>query len=419
MLFKQPNIPDIEVLRRIEALSSLADNQLVALANQLRVEKAGKNAVLLKQKDTDPKDIFLISGSVELVAQDGKRRQITVNGNDSIHAIAQLRPSIYDVVTRSKAEYLKINAAKLEEFIEQSSADMGEISVHTLINDQEQEDTSLTRSFFQQLMSKQYNLPAMPSVASRLQGIYRGEQTDINKLVHILVSYPDVVRVLQAIARVDRKADSRMTELIQLSIRRLGVPSSYYLIMIYSVGMLIHRLPANSRQQILPWWEHCLDVAALSRMLAKKTSLVAPDLAMMAGLIHGIGAYALADFLNRQSHLKPSEEELQHIFATNRAQVTGLLLRKWDFGNNVIIAAEECGVWSRKPDTPPDLCDLVLVANYLATLKDNHIEQLPKLNEVPAFRKLQIDNNHGREMLQNIHSVKTNIKKLFSRLDSI
>ncbi len=419
MFFKQPNIPDIEVLRRMEALSSLADNQLVALANQLRVEKASKNEYLLRQQDTDPKDIFLISGSIELVAQDGKKRQISASEQDSIIAIAQLRPSVYDVITLSKTEYLKINPLKLKEFIEQSSADMGEISVHTLVSEQEEEDKSLTRNFFQQLMGKQYNLPAMPSVASRLQGIYRGEATDVQKMVHILVSYPDVVRVLQAIAKVERKPDSRMADLIQLSISRLGIPSSYYLIMIYAVGTLIHRLPAESRALILPWWEHCLDVAALSRMLAKKTSLVAPDLAMMAGLVHGIGAYALADFLKQQQQLKPSEAELQQIIYTTRAQITGLLLRKWDFGNNVIIAAEECGVWSRKPDTPPDLCDLVLVANYLAALKDNHFDQLPKLDTVPAFRKLKIDANHGREMLQNVDNVKANIKKLFSLLDSL
>lgn len=419
MLLNQYDRPDPELLRRIKSLSSLSDGQLVVLANQLRVHQAGNKEYLLHQQDNDSRDIYLISGSIELRARDGKKRQITVTRKDEIKPIAQLRPSIYDVITRSKVEYLKIDTEKLNEFIEQSSADMGEISVHTLIGEQDEPDTSITRNFFQQLTSGGYSMPPLPSAASRIQSVYRGDATDVKKLINILVSYPDVVRILTSIAKIKASDHDCAADRIRESINRLGVSSAYYLMMIYSVGTLIHRLPEQARVQILPWWEHCLDVAAISRMLAKKTGLVSADLAMMSGLLHGIGGYSLVHFLSQQDQLKPDEEEVQVTIATMRAQLSGLLLRKWNFGDNVIVAAEECGVWSRKPDAAPDLCDLVLVAHYFSALKDNHIGQLPPTAAVPAFGKLKLDFNHGRELLENTEVVKNNIKKLFARLDSI
>ncbi len=419
MMTYQSPIPDINLLRRLRHLDGLSEDQLIVLANQLRLQHAGTGDFLLHQRDTDPRDIYLTEGKVELVARDGKKRQISVNATDEIVAIAQLRPSIYDVIACNKTSYLQIDTAKLIEFAKRASVNLGDISVHTLFGDREDLDSSITRSFYQHLIGGLYRLPPLPSAASRIQTIYRGESTDVDKLVHILVSYPDVVRVLEAVSRVRVTEGSRMTDRIRLCLRHLGVPSAYYLIMMYSVGSLIHRLPQTAYRQILPWWEHCLDVAALSRMLAKKTSLLSPDLAMMTGLIHGIGAYALVDFLAHQEKTQPTKKELDATFFDTRGQLSGLLLRKWDFGNNVIIAAEECGQWSRQHQTAPDLCDLVLVANYFAQLRTVQRTRLPLISKVPAFSKLKLDEKHGIELMQHIDTVKNNIKKLFSRLETV
>ena len=62
---------------------------------------------------------------------------------------------------------------------------MGEISVHTLVREQGEADTSLTRNFFQQLMGGRYNPATNASVASQLKGDYRGEATDAKKLTRI------------------------------------------------------------------------------------------------------------------------------------------------------------------------------------------------------------------------------------------
>ena len=419
MLITQSDIPDINLLRRVKRLAGLSEDQLIVLANQLRVQRAAEGDYLLRLHDTDPTDIYLIDGQVELVARDGKKRQITVSPTDEIVTIAQLRPSIYDVISRSHTNYLRIDTGKLTEFVKRASLNLADISVHTLFGDKDDLDSSITRSFYQHLIGGLYRLPALPSAASRIQKIYRGENTDTDKLVHLLVSYPDVVRILEAVSRVKVSEGSRTTDRIRICINHLGIPSAYYLIMMYSVGSLIHRLPQTAYRQIQPWWEHCLDVAALSRMLAKKTSLLSPDLAMMAGLIHGIGAYALVDFLAQQNQAAPSDKVLGDTFFDTRSQLSGLLLRKWDFGNNVIIAAEECGQWSRQHDTAPDLCDLVLVANYFAQLRTAQRRRLPLISKVPAFSKLKLDEKHGIELIQHIDTVKNNIKKLFSRLENV
>ena len=90
-------IPDIETLRRLKRISRLAEGQLIAVANQLRVLNAKKNQRLMSAGSTEKTSLYIIEGSVSLEARDGQTRVITVTENDELRPVAQLRPCIYDV----------------------------------------------------------------------------------------------------------------------------------------------------------------------------------------------------------------------------------------------------------------------------------------------------------------------------------
>ena len=117
--------------------------------------------------------------------------------------------------------------------------------------------------------------------------------------------------------------------------------------MTYAVGKLVKRLPMNHMQRVSSFWDHSLNVAAISRILAKKSRSFSPDLAMLAGLIHGIGVLIIDDRLLQHHELMLDHLEIDHAIQVMRPEISGLLLRKWDFGDDLILVAEECGDWSR------------------------------------------------------------------------
>jgi len=406
-------IPDISTLQRIKASSQLSEDHLIALANQLEVFTADEKELLLTSGSIEKTSLYVVKGKISLNASDGKTRLIMVDGTQELKPVAQLRPCIYDVRALGPVEYMKIDTQKFADFVESAERSLVDISVHTLFTD-EDEDNSIVNHLYHNLMDKSILLPELPSVADRVQRVYKDEATDMDAMVRILNSYPDVARKIRNVARYAQNYDLSATEKTRRSIEHLGMLAVYCLIMTYSVGKLVKRLPRNHMRLVSSFWDHSLNVAAISRILAKKTRLVSPDLAMLAGLIHGIGVLVIDDFLLQHHDLMLDHLEIDHAIQVLRPEISGLLLRKWNFSDDLILVAEECGQWSRDKKTPADLCDLVLVANYLGLMKNDRNHSLPHVDSMPAIGKLDITSEDSINAIKESAIVRKNIEKLFS-----
>ncbi len=406
-------MPDISALRRIKVISELSDAHLIALANQLRVIRAHDRELLIQVGSTETCSIYVISGKVSLSAHDGKTKVISADETREIRPLAQLRPSIYDVRAVGTVSYLSIEQHKLVEFSHMSTDEVSNISVHTLLKGNSKEDISIINDLYHNVIDNSIKLPTLPSVADRFQHIYRGKATDTEALSHILISYPDVTRIIKNVARCSRDDNLSEMEKIRFSINRLGIQSVYCLVMTHALGKLVRRLPVNHMQRVKSFWDHSLNVAAVARIIAKWTRSFSPDLAMLAGLAHGIGVLIIDDRLLEHRHLRLDHLEVDHAIQIMRPEISGLLLRKWDFSNDLIQVAEQCGDWSRNENDSPDLCDLVLVANYYAMLHSDENHLLPKAGAIPAIEKFRITPDQAIEAIRKSTDVKRNIKKLF------
>ena len=411
-------IPDVSTLRLIEGISELSDDHLIALANQLRVCTAKNKQLLIEAGSTEDSSLFIIKGKVSLNSLDGKSRIIATNENEALKPVAQLRPSIYDVKALGKVDYLKIEKQKLIELAQLSEEAANDISVHSLFTDFDEEDKSIVNNLYRNLMDNSIQLPSLPSVAGRVQQIYNGKYTNVDSLVQVLISYPDVSRKIFNIARCANNNDMNSAEKVRYSIKRLGILAVYCLVMVYAIGKLVNRLPRHHMQRVNSFWEHCLSVAAISRILAKKNKSFSPDLAMLAGLIHGIGVLVIDEKLLEHHlehhHLMLDHLEIDHAIQVMRPEISSLLLRRWNFGDDLILVAEECGDWTRNHKASVDLCDLVLVSNYYGMLKSDENHSLPLVSSIPAVEKLGIAPEEIIIALRESTIVKRNIRKIFS-----
>jgi len=409
----ETRIPDISTLRRIKVTSELPENHLIALANRLEVLTARNKELLLEIGSTEKTSLYIIKGKVSLNASDGKTRIITVDETQELGPVAQLRPSIYDVRALGPVDYMKVDTQRFVDFAQLTETSVTDISVHSLFA-HDDEDDSIVNHLYHNLMDKSILLPELPSVADRIQQLYKGEATDIDAMAHILIAYPDVARKIKNVARYAKNYDLGATEKTRRSIEQLGVLAVYCLIMTYAVGKLVKRLPESHLRLVGSFWDHSLNVAAISRVLAKKTRLVSPDLAMLSGLVHGIGVLVIDDFLLQHNNLMLDHLEINHAVQVMRPEISSLLLRKWNFSDDLILVAEECGDWSRNKEGDADLCDLVLVANYLGLMKNDKNHSLPHVDTMPAIAKLAITPEDSISAIKAASVVRRNIKKLFS-----
>jgi HD-like signal output (HDOD) protein len=405
--------PSIDILRRIETIGRLSEGHLILLGQQLQLRHAKPGEVLLEIDSTENASLYIVEGKIAMRSHDGSVRFKRVGDDDELAPIAQLRPSIYRITATGPVLYMKIDRQTLVDYAALSDSDVEDISVHTLFDDADDEDNSVVNHLYRNLMNNSIKLPSLPSVAERFLGIYRGEATDIDALEHILTAYPDVTRKICNIARCAKREDLSQMQKIGFAVDRLGRLSIYCVIMAYAVGKLVNRLPAEHMQRVRSFWQHSINLAAISRILARPRKSFSPDLAMLAGLVHGVGVLIIDDNLLEHHHLKLDHLEIDHAIQVMRPEISSLLLRKWNLDDELIQVAEECGDWSRDHPGPPDLCDLVLAANYYALLHSDVDHVLPRADAVPAIARLGITPAESIAAIKKAPGVGTNIRKLF------
>ena len=406
--------PDIGILRRIEAIAGLSEEHLLILAKHLELKTAKSGEVLLQIDSTEGTSLYIVNGKVALRACDGSVKFKQVGSEDALHPVAQLRPSIYRVTAITPVLYMKIDRQTLIDYAALSNSDIEDISVHTLFGDDDGEDNSVVNHLYRNLMNNSIKLPSLPSVAERVQRTYRGDKTDIEALCHILIAYPDITRKIYNIARCAKRDDLGALQKIRFAIDRLGLLSVYCVIMAYAIGKLVNRLPAQHMSRVDSFWQHSINVAAIARILARRRKPISTDMAMLAGLVHGIGVLIIDDSLLEHHHLKLDHLEIDHAIQAMRPEISSLLLRKWDLDDDLIRVAEECGDWSRAHQGPPDLCDLVLVANYYALLHSDVDHALPRADAIPAITALAVTADESIAAIRKAPEVGRNIRKLFN-----
>jgi HD-like signal output (HDOD) protein len=148
--------------------------------------------------------------------------------------------------------------------------------------------------------------------------------------------------------------------------------------------------------------------------ILKEAKSFPPDFAMLAGLIRGIGVLAIDVRLLEHHHLMLDHLEIDHAIQVMRPEISSLLLRKWNFDDDLILVAEECSDWSRDKNLVADLCDLILVANYFAIMQSDRNHTLPAIGSIQAMAKLAITPDESIHAIKESVVVRQNIKKLFS-----
>jgi putative nucleotidyltransferase with HDIG domain len=119
------------------------------------------------------------------------------------------------------------------------------------------------------------------------------------------------------------------------------------------------------RQTAQSVWQHSLDVAAISYVLARKLSRLNPDEAMFAGLVHDIGHFYLMSRASKYPELTEHSEELGPLLQEWHASVGHAVLDALGLPEGILKAVDQHDL----PDysmPPRSLTDVLIAANVLS-----------------------------------------------------
>ncbi len=390
--------PDLKTLRRLRPLSEFTEEQLQTLANQLTVQTARKKDFLIRRGDAGNDSLFVLEGKVRLFAVDGQQTDLQVDDREELNPLAQLRPSMYDIVAMGPVRYLRIDRDFLTQFAQLSETGDEDISVHML--DEEAGASPLTLHLYEDLLMDKLTLPSLPDVARRIQQVYHQDDSDADQLAHILMTDPAISAKLIKVANSPVYSGLAATETLQQAIVRLGLDTTYELVMAYAVNELFQAKTPRVELRMRELWSHSRKVAAISRVLAANSKLFDPEHAMLAGLVHDVGVIVILLYFQDYCDPNTPQQEMDETLQQLRPQIGGTLLRQWNFSEDMIVVAEESEQWFRNPKKEVDLCDLVLLAQYHSLMGTPAMERMPPITTLPAMRKFNMGPQESIELIR-------------------
>ena len=409
--------PDITDLKRIRSLSQFDDDQLTRLSRKLELQMAGKNVCLLEHGCSDNYGLYLISGAADATTQDERVIRFEGSPDGELVPIAQLRPSMYRVVATEPVHYLKIYSDQLTEFAQRLDNDTTEIDVVEI--DQSDEENALTIQLFQDLMSGELKLPSLPNVAQRIQQAFADDAVNAEKICTIIQSDPAITAKLIMIANSALYGGQAKIESLQQAVVRLGHETTRKQVMTYAVKELFKGKTSAMKSQMQNLWKHSQHVACLCRLMANHLEGFDVEQAQLAGLIHDLGEVAILHYAQENDELISNPDLLLDAVKKLRSQITGMLLKQWNFGSEFVTVGEECEDWFRNPGDQPDLCDLVLIAQYHAFIGTPEMKQLPPVQTLPAFAKLGMADLGVEQIMDFLKRSRTEIEAIEAHLGAI
>ena len=246
----------------------------------------------------------------------------------------------------------------------------------------------LYMEFHHALKAGKYELPVLPDIAVRIGRAIDDPNTNNEDIARLIQLDPALSTRVMSVVNSAALVGVMPLQSVQQAVARLGRRQVRNLVYSCIVKDLFNTESKILKQQMQELWRHSRQVAAISAVLARHTPGMDPDQALLAGLIHDIGAIPLLQTARANADLVDSPLVLERLISEMKAEVGRLTLKSWNFDDEMCDLAYRAEDWFRIGTAVVDYVDIVLVAQLHAFVGQDTGSRYPHIDEIPAFHKL-------------------------------
>ncbi|MFO8025632.1 HDOD domain-containing protein [Thiohalophilus sp.] len=272
---------------------------------------------------------------------------------------------------------------------------------------------SLQQEFINQLLSDLKNdklvLPTLPEVALKVRDTLEDENASLVDVARVVTSDTALSARLIQVANSPLLRANRQIETVEAAVTRMGSNMVRNLVTSIVMEQMFQATSDITDKRLRRLWEHSTEVAAISNALAHTQPGLQPDHALLAGLVHDIGALPILSRVEDYPELLEDEPALDTIIATAHPRLGEAILKAWNFPPEIVDVAANHENLEREHDGPADYTDLIIVANLQSLLGTDHPHTKLDWNKVPAFAKLGLEPDVSIvdiEVGQNVEAVR-------------
>jgi HD-like signal output (HDOD) protein len=316
---------------------------------------------------------------------------VEANNESARTPIANLRPRILDVTAMGR-----VHAIRVPDFLLNRNTDSGtqadlEQTASANSEQEEQRDTGMELAFqlYRDLENGESSiLPSLPDTAVRIQLAIEDELSDAEAVARLAMTDPAIAAKLIMTANSALYGGRTAVDTCTAAVVRLGMNTTRQLVLTFALKEVFRTKDKALRQRMKTLWDHSVQIAATCFVLARQIEGVQPEEALLAGLVHDVGAIAIINHAAHGPQLESDPASLEQMIARLCGELGALILRRWGFVSAVVLAARDAECWLRHHDGPADLTDLLIVAQVHEHLHRNDLTGLPEIEHIPAFAKV-------------------------------
>lgn len=254
-------------------------------------------------------------------------------------------------------------------------------------------EEKLLDQLFDDLENDKLVLPTLPEVALRVRETLENEEAGMSDVAKIITTDAALSARLIQVSNSPLLRAARMIDSVDSAVTRMGANMTRNLVTSIAMEQMFQATSDATDRRLRSLWEHSTQVAALSHALATQFTKLKGDQALLAGLVHDIGALPILTMAEDVPQLLSDEKMLDNIIAKAHASVGEAILKKWNFSDEMIAVAAEHEDLTRDHPGNADYVDVIIVANMESYRGTNHPHSQVNLDTVMAFKKLGLEPN--------------------------
>lgn len=270
--------------------------------------------------------------------------------------------------------------------------------------------------FYQTLKNGKYELPSLPDLAVRIGKSIDDPNTLNSDIARLIQMDPSLAARVMSVVNSAAYRTGDPIRSLQQAVARLGRQQVRNLVFSCIIKGLFRSDSPVLKKRMQALWAHSCRVAAISFVLARVTPGLDPNRAMLAGLIHDIGAVPILQTARKHPDVSHNAALLDQIIDNLKSEIGPLTLIEWNFDEEMIALAREAEHWHRIGSAVPDYLDVVLLAQLHAFIGTPHQKNLPPIDQIPAFGKLALGQLTPRHSIGVLEHASRDIEEVESIL---
>ena len=257
----------------------------------------------------------------------------------------------------------------------------------------------LVSSILGDLKLGKLELPVMPQVMQKINDMASLPGVSIRNVARIAATDAALGGRLVQLANSPLISSGKSVDNIQTAIACLGIDKVKNLVAGIMAKQLFQTNNAGLKQTMQNLWAHSTQVAAISVLLARRFTRISPDEAMLAGLLHDIGALPVLRYIEKTQVGSDIGDWLEKVNARIVPVVGRTILQAWKFPPQIVEAVAEHENLHRDTEEI-DLPDIVILADLHSVIGTRHSRAKISWENLPAIRKLGLEPEQSIVMLR-------------------